>query len=78
MAKKNDETVPAGGGVDGERDPLTVGAVTHGEDIKGNSTFHAEAENTEQTDQEVAAEETVQAQEERAVDPAKAAAKKSK
>lgn len=37
MSKK-DETVQPGGGVDGERDPLTVGATTYGEDIKGNST----------------------------------------
>lgn len=37
MAKKETEVRP-GGGKDGERDPLTLGVATHGEDIKGNST----------------------------------------
>jgi len=35
-----DNTVQPGGGVDGERDPLTVGKTSYGEDVKGNSSFH--------------------------------------
>lgn len=64
MSKKEDKTVPAGGGVDGERDPLTVGATTYGEDVKGNSTFN-DAPSAEEVQAVEAAEQTVVDQEER-------------
>lgn len=49
MAKKKVEEeveIKPGGGRPGERDPLTMGVTTHGEDIKGAST-RVEADVTE-------------------------------
>lgn len=40
MGNSKDNTVQPGGGVDGERDPLTVGKTSYGEDVKGDSNFH--------------------------------------
>lgn len=52
-------------------DPLTKSPTYHSpEDVKGSSTLDETANDTEPTKREVQAEETVQAQEERAVDPA--------
>lgn len=63
MGKTKDETVKPGGGVDGERDPLTVGATTYGEDVKGNSTFDVEPSSDEPTADEKSEELTADQQE---------------
>lgn len=56
-------------------DPLTKSPTYHSpENVKGSSTLNKQAEKTEPTKRETQAEETVQAQEERAVDPAGAKA----
>lgn len=59
----SNSTVKPGGGVSGKRDPLTVGKVTYGEDIKGNST-HDEVPTNEDVANDKA-NQTVADQEER-------------
>lgn len=73
MGKKDDNVLPAHGPKHEGVDPLTEGKTTYGEDVKGASTFHdAPADVDAASEDQGAQADMVQAQEERAADPASA------